>query len=368
VVRPTARRLRFAAVLLGVALAGVVGRGLCRAVRRARDVPLSPLAAGWRVGADYPERKGIVADGEVAGEMDDLSDYAGPGFDPEAVHPAVRDFYERTADYDLAYAVRWHRPFRLGAALAGLATSRIEQLNLPSPGESGSGARPESGESARQESPTRDLRSRFARVDPAADPRPGARAWVRTRADGTAVFVAIYAHHERDGRRYVNIAVPLPGGNLSTVLRPENLDSGGDGDGEGGGIELTTLGGPSDGDAADGDRSDDSNDGGDRSDDSNDGGDRSDDSNDGGDGDDSNDGGDGDANDGGDDAGLYLVTPLGAVALPLDQRFRVRPADRAESGALADPDGDEAGIVATHEMWAFGWQFLTIRYAGRPRR
>jgi hypothetical protein len=281
--------VRSVAAVVAVALAtlalAVLALALRRASSRARDVPLSPLTAGWRVGADYPERRGIAVDGEVAGEMDDMDEYAGPTFDPEAVAPAVREFYERTADYELAYDVRWHRPFRLGAALAARPTARVEQLNLPGPFESG-----ESG---------RDLESRFVRVDPEADPRPGARAWVRTREDGRAVFVAVYAHHERDGTRYVNIAVPLPGANLSTVLRPENL-----GDGSGG-IDLTTFGGDETG-----------------------------------------------------DEGLFLSTPVGAFALPLDQRFRVGPSEVVEVE-------DGTAVVATHEMWAFGRQFLTIRYRAR---
>lgn len=303
---PRFRRLRLLTVLALVAL-GV--ERLRRAAARARSVPLSPLTAGWRVGADYPERRGIVVEGEVAGEMDDMDEYAGPEFDPAAVNPAVRAFYERTADHELAYEAAWHRPFRLGAALAGRVTSRVEQLDLPGPGESG----------------VRELNSRFARVDPTADPREGARAWVRTREDGGAVFVALYATHERDaegvskrerkGRRYVNIAVPLPGANLSTVLRPENLD--------GGGIELTTLDEVS-------------------------------------------------------DEGLYLVTRLGAIELPLDQRFRVWPADssdrdaptadRSDSVAPADFSRGRASVVATHEMWLFGWRFLTVRYASWPGR
>ncbi|UPV72875.1 hypothetical protein M0R89_09975 [Halorussus limi] len=281
------RRSALAPFAVALVLFAALAFALRRAAARARGVPLSPLTAGRRVGADYPERRGIVADGEVRGEMDDLREFAGPDFDPGAVHPAVRNFYERTADYELAYEVRWHRPFRLGAALAAGLTGRVEQLNLPGPGESG----------------VRELDSRFARVDPDVDPRSGARAWVRTRGDGTAVFVAIYAHHERGGTRYVNIAVPLPGANLSTVLRPENLADGTDG------LELTTLGGSSD--ETDGDE------------------------------------------------GLFLATPLGNLALPLDQRFRVRPREEAP---------DAAGVEATHEMWAFGRRFLTIRYTGRNAR
>jgi hypothetical protein len=81
------------------------------------------------------------------------------------------------------------------------------------------------------------------------------------------------------------------------------------------------------------------------------------------------------------DPGLYLVTPVGAFSLPMDQRFRVWPAespdaparDRLErksdrSATAADAAAHApTGIVATHEMWLRGRQFLTVRYAGQTR-
>jgi hypothetical protein len=257
--------------VVGVLALAALALGYVRtAVERA--VPFSPLFARWRVGADYLDRYGVETEDALSGEMDDVEAYASDAFDPDALDPAVREFYEQTASYDLDYAVRWHRGFRLGATLAARLTSRIEQLNLPAPGEPGG-----------------RLRSRIVAVGEQSDPRDDARAWVRTDESGTAVFVAIYASHETDGRRFVNIAVPLPYSNLSTVLLPRTTP--------GGGVELTTRAGT-------------------------------------------------------DDEGLYLVTPLGAVALPLSQRFRVWP--------------DDGGVRATHEMWAFGRQFLTVTYAARP--
>ncbi|WP_435157725.1 hypothetical protein [Haladaptatus sp. DFWS20] len=202
-----------------------------------------------------------------------MAAYARPDFDPEEVHPNVRRFYEHTAEYDLAYRVRWHRGFRFGASLVLRLMKRIEQLNLPGPTESTTGT----------------LSSRIVAVSPDDDPRDGARAWIRTNESGTAVFVAIYANHVRDGTRYVNIAVPLPWSNLSTVLNVRHLDIGG----ESNGLELTTK------------------------------------------------------TESGDE-GLYFVTPLGSLPLPMNQRFRVWP------------DGD--GIEARHEMWLFGNRFLTIEY------
>jgi len=212
------RRSRAAALGLGTA-ALATGLALSRARRRARDVPLSPLYADGRVGADWPARRGIRGR-RVAGEMDALEDYAHPGFDPSAVHPDVRDLYERTVDFEMTLSATWHRPFRAGAALASRWTGRVEQLNLPGPGGG----------------PKRVRSDLFALDGPAADadPRDDPRLWVRTDVEtGDAVFVAVYASHVVDGERVVNIAVPLPGASLATVLRVTN---------RGDGLELTTDG------------------------------------------------------------------------------------------------------------------------------
>ncbi|MFB6156112.1 MAG: hypothetical protein ABEJ22_09465 [Haloferacaceae archaeon] len=272
------------AALLWVGLAALATWGvaaLVRAHRAAAGVPLSPLSAGWFVGADYVERRGVGTGGRPDGVMDDVSVYAREGFDPSAIHPEIRRFYERTADYEMRSRVRWHPGFRRGAAAASAVTSRVQQLNLPGPADES----------------WHGLTSRFADLDPEADPRTDARAWIRTDAEtGAAVFVAAYATHERDGETFDNVAVPLPGGNLGTVLRMRHLD----GDPEG--VELTTF--------APG------------------------------------------------DPGLYLRTPVGAFALPMDQRFRVWPGDSPTAPDVAV----ESALAATHEMWLCGRQFLTVTY------
>ena len=261
--RTVARALR----LLAITAVALLALALHHARKHAADVPLSPVSADWHVGPNFVEREGL-ATGEVpAGEVDDVTHFAGETFDPSRPHPEVRRFYEQTADYEMRYRARWHRPFRTGAALASRLTSRIEQLNLPGP---------------RDESWHR-LESRFLDVaelgsvtlddDPAEPTREDVRAWVRTDSEtGEAVFVALYATHHRDGDGYVNIAVPVPAGGVDTVLRPENLELGGVGDeDDGSGIRLTT-----------------------------------------------------DANG---DPGLFLRTPAGPFEVPAGQRFEVWPAD-----------------------------------------
>lgn len=217
-------RLRRAGFL---AVAGLLA-ALAWAHTRARDVPLSPVSADWFVGPSFPERRGLTTDEPVDGELDDVAVLAGETFDPERLDPEVRDFYERTADYGMRYRARWHRPFRTGAALASRLTSRIEQLNLPGPGDEG----------------WHRLESAFFAVEEpetgTGPSREDVRTWVRTDPEtGEAVFVALYATHHRDGEGFVNITAPVPGGGVDTVLRPEHLDRG---TGEGTGIRLTTEG------------------------------------------------------------------------------------------------------------------------------
>ncbi|UTF54519.1 hypothetical protein [Natronosalvus rutilus] len=149
----------------------------------------------------------------------------------------------------------------------------------------------------RSDGRTRRLESRLARVPTSADPRD-ARVWTRIDPDsGEAVFVATYATHERAVVTYANVAVPLPASNLSTVLRPEqcSLESGAKG------VTFTTRG-PGDG-------------------------------------------------------GLFLVTPFGAIRLPMEQQFRVWPV----------AGGGQDRLHASHEMWLFGRQFLTIEYVIEAR-
>ena len=152
----------------------------------------------------------------------------------------------------------------------------------------------------RSDDGVRHLESRLASVPDSVDPRDSV-VWTRTDpASGAAVFVAIYARHTHQGVTYANVAVPLPFTNLSTVLRPRALATASRADD---GVEFTTEG-PGDG-------------------------------------------------------GLYLVTPLGPLDLPMAQSFRVWPADA--EGAPASPTA-EPDLVATHEMWLCGRQFLTITY------
>lgn len=211
--KPLIRIVAFGLAVLAVA----VGSVLRWAHRRARDLPLSSLHGDGHIDPTWPERNGVRGD-RVPGEMESLSDYARPGFDPTVVHPDVRALYEETDTFEMTVDATWHFPYSLGAGVASRWTSRVEQLNLPGPG----------GDSKRVSSELFSLAESAA----STDPRDAPRLWIRTDDDtGEGVFIAIYASSIEDDERFVNIAVPLPRTNLATVLRIEH---------HGDGVALTT--------------------------------------------------------------------------------------------------------------------------------
>jgi hypothetical protein len=64
--------------------------------------------------------------------MRSFDSLAGSTIDPRAVAPAVKEFYERTSEYELDAWAEWHGLFKpFGTALAVIFSRRLQQLNLP---------------------------------------------------------------------------------------------------------------------------------------------------------------------------------------------------------------------------------------------
>lgn len=177
-------------------------------VRRAPRVlpapPLSRLVGGWPVGADFFARRGLERPGTAArGLVDDLEDLGHAGLPAADVPPAIRAFYEETGAHELIVRPRWRRGFRAGGRLWAWIARHIGQLQLP----------------VTEEPAGAGLASRIVALDGGADGRRAPRAWIRTFPDGRALYAAVYATHRAGDRAYMNIAFPLPGGQLSSVLR-----------------------------------------------------------------------------------------------------------------------------------------------------
>ncbi len=205
-------------------LLGLAGWLLVRpAPRYPSAPPFSRFAAGWHVGPDFFARRSSVSPSPTSarGLVDNFRDYGRADFDASAVDPEVVRFYEQTDDYALLVEPLYHPGFALAARVYAAISARVEQMNLP-PAALRRGL----------------IRSSIVRLDDQVDGRPGVRAWIRTYATtGRAVYVAAYANHEREGESYMNIAFPLPGGNLTSILHLARMPE----QDHPGGILLTTL-------------------------------------------------------------------------------------------------------------------------------
>ena len=297
---PTMVRTHGTLAALGFGVAGAAGwwlasrGGAVRARVPAHGLPFSDLRARWKVGKNFFDRVGIAEETDATGMIDDLDAYDRDedgtvrGFDADAVHPDVRDFYENTDTYEMVVVPEWERGFRLPVRLYGAVASRFENIH------------PATTETR--------IDGEVVGVDDDADGRGDVRAWTRWDAStGEGVLVGAYSSHVHDGVRYSAVAFPLPLSNFAGVLRFENTD--------GDGLLLTTYDG------------------------------------------------DGCPDEGNEavygDGGLYLVTPLVPVRLPLDERLSVRATDDKEGG---DEHEREADVVVRHEMYVFGRRFVTLNY------
>lgn len=279
------RSLAVGALVLAGTVLGLRGR-----VRR--DVPFSRLRARGRVGSDFLDRVEAIggSDGHApTGMVDDLDELAGPDFDPRQVDDAIRAFYEDTADCEMDIRPGWHPALDRVAPLYHRVARRGGQFALP--------VAPQVGADG--------LTSRVVPVRVGVDGRAGARAWVRRYPDGDAMYVAVYTTYARADQSYLNVAFPLPGGNLTGVLRAEHLGEGG--------LVLTSEGSG--------------------------------------------------------DEGLYLVQDGVGVRLPLSETLRVwhDPVDGPDSPFDADSVGAERNggretVFARHDVWCSGVRLFALDY------
>ncbi len=279
---------------LGFAGAGLVAWLALRPIPLATTtpIPFSRIRARARVGGDFFERTGLVAAvvgaGRPRGLVDSLAAYDRPDFQSATLAPELRRFYERTEEYELLIRPDWRPGFRLAARIYKFAfSSRIEQMNFPLAAESHEDR----------------ITSRILPLRDELDGRTRVRAWVRTYSDtGRAVYAAAYSDHERDGKTFMNIAFPLPGANMTSVLR---LSAPADRPGS---LALTSFPDPIE---------------------------RG-------------------------DEGVYLATRWFYFRLPVNETIAVYPA--AGASLRNQPQKPEILLTARHDMYLFGLRCLTLEY------
>lgn len=199
---------------LGFALPGLLAFSLLQLESRLppAGIPFSRLRGSLKIGPDFFERLGAVPEfisNPPQGLIDQMLSFERVDFESAALDPAVRDFYEQTANYRLYVSPFWQRGFVKAGRFWRRLMEPIGQLCLPTESE------------AKQEA----IQSRILALDPAIDGRPGVRAWVRTyQRSQKAVYVAAYASHRWQGQVYMNIAFALPAGHMTSILKLDHLE------------------------------------------------------------------------------------------------------------------------------------------------
>ncbi len=188
---------------------------------RAEDLPfVVPREARSRyVGTGYVRQLAdvlggrYVADAPDVGIVASLEELAGPDFDPAAVDPRVREFYEHTTRFRLDIIPRWRLWVRPGYLLYRTLVARpLGQANVP----------------MNQREIQRGVRSRIDTITLPDRDVVAVRGWIRSFADtDEPIYVGIYTTYRHDGRGYVSVGFPVPQGSFTATLQPRARPGGG---------------------------------------------------------------------------------------------------------------------------------------------
>jgi len=184
------------------------------------EVPfVVPLASQTRyVGTDYVRSLASALGGVYTPEVADigivasLDSLAGPSFDPAAVDPLVREFYEHTTRFALDIVPEWRMWVRPGYLLYRYLLARpLGQANVP----------------MSQREALHGVHSRIDTIT-GTDGAVSVRGWIRSdAATGAPIYVGIYTTYRHDDRGYVSVGFPLPQASFTATLAPSVRDDGG---------------------------------------------------------------------------------------------------------------------------------------------
>ncbi len=154
-----------------------------------------------------------VAAAPDVGIIASLDELAGPDFDPAAVDPRVREFYEHTTRFTLDIVPEWRLWVRPGYLLyRSLVARPLGQANVP----------------MNQREAQRGVNSRIDTITPTDDNVVAVRSWIRSFADNDEpIYVGIYTTYRHEGRGYVSVGFPLPQASFTATLQPHNRPGGG---------------------------------------------------------------------------------------------------------------------------------------------
>lgn len=278
---------------MGFAGLGVVGWNIVMpgAIGQPSGIPLSQISGGLRIGSQFFESIGAIDPNkaDVTGLVDDLSEYESEICQVANLSPRVVRFYENTAEHRLYVHPQWATSFKYLAKIYKWFARRVNQMNLP--------LQPEAEDAM--------IDSRIVPLKDTLDGRKQVRGWVRTITDtDEVIYVAAYASHTHDNKHYMNIAFPLPYGNITSILKLKTFEKGNQTN-----LSLYSINGVQDIG----------------------------------------------------DQGVYFVTKWLTLRLPFNEIIDVyvHPPPDLPSDILFH---DRATLFARHRMWVFGYPFLTLYY------
>jgi hypothetical protein len=188
---------------------------------RAEDLPfVVPREARSRyVGTGYVRELAkvlggrYVADAPDVGIVASVDELAGPEFDPAAIDPPVREFYEHTTRFTLDIVPQWRLWVRPGYLLYRAVVARpLGQANVP----------------MNQRETHRGIRSRIDTITTADASDVTVRGWIRSFTDtDEPIYVGIYTTYRHAGRGYVSVGFPLPQASFTATLLPRARAGGG---------------------------------------------------------------------------------------------------------------------------------------------
>jgi len=154
-----------------------------------------------------------LADAPDAGIVASLDELAGPDFDPSAVDPRVREFYEHTTRFRLDIAQEWRLWVRPGYLLyRNLVARPLGQANVP----------------MNQRETQRGIRSRIDTITLPGQDDIAVRGWIRSFTDtDEPIYVGIYTTYRDAERGYVSVGFPVPHGSFTATLLPQARAAGG---------------------------------------------------------------------------------------------------------------------------------------------
>jgi len=172
------------------------------------------LRVGRKIFDDYARAEGgsitwRMKDPALLESFDVLKD---DHFDPARVHPLIRAFYERTDAFEIRFEISWNPWFQpAGIVYSEIVARLIDQLRVP----------PFNSTAPRR------MKCAYALIDLDRDGKPDFRGWVRSMADDGTLFYAgaVYTYvapELGEMTSYLCVAFPLPGMNLTSVLKPRN--------------------------------------------------------------------------------------------------------------------------------------------------